>query len=177
MFACSVAAAQPRVTIVGGADATGHSFDWTVDHDHSSPMVSIEFPNHRADLFIAPFEWSGTAKDVDANGRDRGVSVGEANGAGGWIYRGTPARFQMRISPYAGLLGVRPGPGAVRIRFADGLEIEISAEVPVRESWLARQTPLVGAVLVILIVVIRRVRGRNRRSAGGEVAKQVETAK
>ena len=47
-----------RVTIVGGADATGHRYTWTVTNEDTSPIVYVEFPHYRANLFFSPHGWS-----------------------------------------------------------------------------------------------------------------------
>ncbi len=145
------------VTIAGGADASGHYYTWTVTSAASSPIVYVEFPEYRSDLFQPPPGWSEQSTGV-------GVRAAAADGAASAIQRGRSADFILRIRPG----GAQRGIGTVRIRFADGSEsIVAGVEVPTVPS--DRNIGLIGmAVLFAGWIAIRAVRRRRTRPEAAE---------
>ena len=57
LVASPAAAQENLVVIEGEPDESGHNYQWTVTNQHDSPIVEIEFPHFRADLFTAPEGW------------------------------------------------------------------------------------------------------------------------
>lgn len=160
---CAVATGAPRVTITGGADASGAVYTWTVTSDHPSPAVFVEFPHYHAVLFFAPPRWTTDSTYlVNIGVEDRpGVCRASADGSGSGIVRGTSAEFRMQVSSD----GTQRGRGNVRVRFADGIEVEVpGVEVPVRIGRADRYMPLIGlGAIAALAVLARALRGRKRR--------------
>ena len=170
IFAVAAVAAgnDPRVRIEGGADPTGHNYQWTVTNDHTSPIVSVEFPHHRADLFTAPQGWlTKTRHLVGLPNNEEGPPMcsAEAPAPGQGIARGDSATFKMRIAP----AGAYRGTGEVKIRFADGETATVAGvALPRPESAWPRYTRLIGTgfigVLLLLVLVILDRRRRSGQS-------------
>ena len=155
----------PRVTISGGASDVDHSYNWTISHEHTSPVVYVEFPHYRASLFFAPEGWTTKSTFlVNVGVEDRpGVCTAEAGSPASGIAAGAVANFKMQVVRR----GTSPGTGAVLVRFADGAEVKVSgAELPVRESLSDKFMALyaLGAGF-LLWVVIREVRNRKGKAS------------
>jgi len=138
------------VTISGGADESGHHYAWTITSTFPSPIVYVEFPEYRSDLFRPPPGWSERPAQA-------GFRAAGADGAASAVPPGRTAAFTLRIRP----AGAQRGRGSVRIRFADGAEtIVTGVEVPTVPS--DRNIGLIGlAVLFAGWVVVRAVRKRH----------------
>lgn len=156
---------QPKVRIEGGADATGHDYRWTVTNQHTSPIVYIEFPHFRADLFTPPEGWTQECHHlVGLRESKTGLPMCSATADEGnpGIVRGQSATFQMRIAPK----GAKRGRREVKIRFADGrTTIVAGVELPRPETAAERYTRLVGfGVLFVVFLLGRAVWTRRRKS-------------
>jgi hypothetical protein len=154
----AAALAQPQVTITGGADQSGQNYAWTVTHDYDSPMVSVEFPHYMADLCTGPDGWTMRLTGfLGAKGR-RGVCSAESTEG---LPRGVPLAFKLRVGPR----GTPRGEGDVVVRFSDGTEVKVRAQVPVKPSFVAGHLSLIGLGGVFLLLVLISLRRRNKTGA------------
>lgn len=164
LIAAAVAPSAPvlageHVTITGGADVTGQNYTWTVTHDHSSPIVSIEFPHYMADWFGTPEGWTQELTGFLAAKGESGVCRAESDEG---LPAGVRGVFRLRVGPR----GTPRGEGDVVVLFADGTRELVRAEVPVRESFLAQHTALVGlGVIFGLLLLIHWLRRRRKELA------------
>lgn len=161
---CSSADAAPRVTINGGADASGRVYTWTVANDHSSPVVFVEFPHYHAVLFFAPPGWTTDSTYLinvgveDRPGRCRASADSPAAG----IVRGGSSEFRMQVSS----AGTQRGRGTVRVRFVDGGEAEIAdVELPVPVSRTDKFLPLIGLGVIVVAFGVRAAFRKRRRNS------------
>lgn len=154
------ASGSPKVGIAGGADASGHNYRWTITNNHSSPIVSVEFPHYHADLFFAPEGWgTETTALVNVGYKDApGECIATVDSPAKGIANGRSQAFGMRIAP----LPTRRGGGTVIVRFADGSSARVdSVELPRPERIGDKYLPLIGLGMIFLVwVVFRAVRGR-----------------
>ena len=155
-------AETPRVVIEGGADATGHTYNWVVTNSHTSAVTYIEFPHYRANLFFAPDAWiTESTSLVNVGVKDSpGVCTAEVKSAADGIAPGRSAKFTMQVAA----AGAKRGRGEVLARFADGSSIRVAGvELPVRESVGDRYIPLMGmGTVVVVLLAVRAARGRRR---------------
>ena len=163
----AVALAQsdlPKLTISGGASDVDHSYNWTISHEHTSPVVYVEFPHYRASLFFAPERWTTKSTFlVNVGVEDRpGVCTAEAGSPASGIAAGAVADFKMQVV----WRGTSPGTGAVLVRFADGAEVKVSdVELPVRESLSDKFMALYALGAGFLIwVLVRAIRNRKDKA-------------
>ena len=150
----SIAAAQePKVTITGGADKTAHNYEWTITNKYTSPIVSVEFPHHHADIFKPPTGW--TSEKV------RGKFIAKANSPSARIFFNRPTKFTMRISAAEAIRGT----GTVKIKFADGSELDVDGvELPRKSSVFERFGGIIVLVLIIAAgLAINKIRKRNQK--------------
>ncbi|UCC29594.1 MAG: hypothetical protein JSU86_15490 [Phycisphaerales bacterium] len=160
------AAEEPKVTIVGGADASGHNYSWTVTNEYTSPIVYLEFPHYHADLFFAPESWSTeTTALVNVGSKDKpGVCIARAESPAVGILPGRALNFGMRVAP----LPTRRGQGTVLVRFADGTESGIAGVgLPQPGSAWDEYASLIGLGTIFLLWIIFRARrwAKTRRIA------------
>lgn len=161
-------AADPAVTITGGPDESAHNYAWTIQNDHNRPIVYVQFPHFRADLFNPPDGWTGAIIQPTGQASATGKCTAVVNDQSRGIHPGSSAVFAMRIGPYAGNYGARPGEGDVLIRFADGTETTVRAMVPSRESFLGRHLSLFAfCSIVIVALLVRAARKRRTRPRQG----------
>jgi len=159
--------ATEPVTIVGGADASGHQYSWTMTNASASPIVEVRFPHYRASLFFAPDGWTtDCSAQVGIGGKDEpGVCTGRAGSSTGGIAVGRSAVFRMQIAS----AGAKRFPGNVTVRFADGTETTVGGvELPTREGAGDKYTSLagLGTVFLVLVIVQARRRRRNQEKPG-----------
>lgn len=152
---------SPKATMIGGADASGRNYSWTVTNDHSSPIVFVEFPFDKVLLFLAPQGWqtdcgrqTGAAFEHSAK-----TCAARTPSPASGIARGTTEDFEMRLFRS----GARRGPGTVLVRFADGSEVRVGGvELPQRKGLGDRYVALfaLGAAFAVWGVVraVRRPR-------------------
>ena len=150
----------PKVTISGGASDVDHSYTWTISHEHTSPIIYVEFPHYRASLFFAPEGWTTESTFlVNVGVKDKpGVCRAWAALPTSGITAGGAASFKMQVSRK----GTVPRTGTVLVRFADGTEVNVpGVELPFRESFSDKYMSLYGLGVVFLLwVVIRAMRTR-----------------
>jgi hypothetical protein len=163
-LAATARAETPQVTIEGGPDATGQSYEWTVTNNHASGIVRLEFPHYRANLFFAPNGWKTECTNLEAIGvRDpTGVCTASIEDSMGGNAESRSATFRMQI----GGRGAKRGPGAVVVRFADGVtQTIVGVPVPTAEQLGDRNVPLIGLGTVFIIFVVARAAKRRRARA------------
>ena len=159
-------ASDPAVSISGGADESGHHYQWTVTNRSGVPVVFVEFPHAQGDLFVAPPGW--TTERVNLAGKPVSAGAGfwraEASSAFDGISQGHQARFSMRVSPSGAARGV----GTVTLRDADGGVVTVPGiEVPVLPSTSETMTSLLAlGVIFVVFVAVATWRGRQRRAVG-----------
>lgn len=151
------------VAVVGGADASGQLYTWTVTNRHTSKVVRVEFPHYRAVLFFAPERWSTDCTFlVNVGVEDSpGVCVAAAPTEAEGIPPGRSAEFRMQCSA----AGARRGAGTVSVRFADETRSEVSGvELPCPEGVGDKYVPLIGlgaiAVILTFVSLVRRLVAR-----------------
>ena len=161
------AEAAALVVITGGADVTGHHYTWTVRNAHTSPVMSVEFPHHAADVFTPPPGWTAKCNNLVGQPGKPGPSVclATAPSVATAIGRGESAVFSMRIAPPPA--SAQKGLGKVKVQFADGTETSIDGvEVPTRVEAGSRFMPLIGLGLVFgLWVLVKALRGKRGASS------------
>jgi len=164
LIAAAVAPSAPvlagdHVTITGGADVTGQNYRWIVQHDYSSPIVSIEFPHYMADWFGTPDGWTQELTAFLGQNGKSGVCRAESDEG---LPAGVRGIFDLRVGPR----GTPRGEGNVVVRFADGTQESVRAEVPVQESFLAQHIALIGLGVVFgLLLLIHWLRKRGEEPA------------
>ena len=89
-----------------------------------------------------------------------GTYLASADDPSKGIFRGESAQFQ---------LGIRPGgtPSAHRdvlVRFADGTDVRVKAECPVKEPVGDRYVPLLGLGLIFGLYLLVRAAKRRRKA-------------
>ncbi len=141
---------QAVVTIRGGVDATGHHYTWTIQTRDPSPIVYVEIPHYRADLFTPPQGWTrlDPTPDIEAAVADS-VKYG--------IKPGRPGVFRMRIRA----AGASQGTGTVRVRFADGTEAAIGG-VTLPQPPSDKNVGLIGLAALFAVWVAVRIYRRKR---------------
>ncbi len=160
----SAAAQDPApVHIRGGADGSGHNYEWVVENRGDQPVVWIEFPHFRADTFIPPTGWEFECTHLSrvGSGRPRpGVCRAWVESPAMGIAPGGSARFRMRIARAGALRRY----GTVRVRLADGTEVSVGGvELPAAPSVGERYVLLIG--LALLLGVIGWVGYRSQKKA------------
>ena len=176
---CAVAGgsggAGPEVTITGGGDETGHNYAWTITHNHRSPIVYVEFPHYRADLFEAPPGWATELTNPGGAGSDPSRCIATAASPDQGVQRRREAVFRVRVAPS----GTPRGLGSVIVRFGDGGEVTVDGvSVPVRERFGDQYMALIGLGLIFgIFVVAKAIKGRKSKSystTGPNVAAGIE---
>lgn len=155
---------EPLVTIKGGVRPDNrHFFDWTVRNRYTSPIVFIEFPQYRGDLFTPPAGWSQDWKNQSR--------IGGGKDAPGWVRTGVEesgqgirpggsAEFQLRVAR----AGALPRPGKVTVRFADGTEVIVAnVELPSAKSFVERNVTVFGLAAIFVIALLIHFRRRAKR--------------
>lgn len=158
----SAAIGEELVTIKGGADPTCQNYEWEITNRHDSPIVKVEFPHYRADMFTAPAGWESKCTYlVNVGVPDRpGVCTAWPKPPNPGIPKGSSRRFTMRVC------ADRPpvGSGTVTVYFADGTEVRVpNVTLPEAPAPEAKYIPLVGCGLLFGgWVLVRTWRGRRR---------------
>lgn len=164
------------VEITGGADETLHNYLWVVTNRHSSPIVEIEFPHFRADLFLDPDHLKGGDADRWEQETKNLVNVGVPDEPGYCIARvrppylgilsGRSEDFGMRVAPARAY----KGRGTVKVTFADGKVVTVpGVELPEPPQSSEQYAALIGAgVLFALVVVAHQWRKRKSPRAARE---------
>lgn len=151
-------------SIDGEVDPTRQNYEWFVTNHHTAPIVYIEFPHYRADVFNVPPRWKAeTTFLVNVGVPDKpGVCIARPEPPNPGILRGGSQPFSMRITAK----GAAVGRGEVKIRFADGKETVIRDVVlPEPPPTDFKLLPLVGAAIIFgSWVLIRAIRDRRRKN-------------
>jgi hypothetical protein len=153
-----------KVTIIGGADQSGHNYEWTVTNHHDSPIVAIEFRHFEVDLFSVPDNWSSQGSEVVGN--KPGVCRASAVPPYGGLDAGESMVLQARVGPG----GAHRGSGPVTVTFADGTTFTVAdVNLPIREPVKGRYIRLVGSVVlgVLFLAALAAHQRRRRRAEGG----------
>ena len=156
----ALAAAEPLVTIVGGENAADNNYVWTITNHHDSPIVHVEIPQYRGSWRMAPDGWTGEVTHRHGVGGRSGKFIATADDETRGIARGQSAEFKL------GIISAKTpsGQGQVLIRFADGKEVQVLANVPVKESASDRNISLIGLGLIFGVYVLVRAIKKRRRS-------------
>lgn len=166
----SVAAADgaaQKVSVVGGADPTGHQYVWTVTNHYTSPIVRIEFAHFRGGLFLAPDGWSTdeTTNLVNVGVQDQtGICVAQARNPDNGVAPGESIELSLRVPGRA-----RRGSGQFRVRFADGTTVMVAGvELPQAPSASDTYVSLIGLAVIfgswLAFQAVRRRRRAQRSS-------------
>ncbi len=156
------ARAEAPVTITGGADPSGHQYEWIVANHGESPIVYVEFPHYHGALFFAPDGWHTECTFL--------VNVGVKDKPGtckAWVDSPTDgigcpesAKFSMQI----GTPAARRGPGEVVVKRANGQQITVGGvELSQAESVSDKYVSLIGLGVVLFVAVaIQRIFRKKR---------------
>jgi len=161
LVAPHTAAQQPKVTITGGADASGQNYRWTVTNHHGSPVIYIQFPHYHADTFFTPDGWEKECINLIRVGarNEPGTCTASVDSPEKGIAPGRSAEFGMRLAR----VGAHRRPGNVTVRFADGTQtITAGVELPTVSTTSEQLYALIGFALVFAIVVYVQVRRRRK---------------
>lgn len=153
------------VIVEGGPEGLGNSYQWTITNSYDSPIVKVEIPHYRANLFYAPKGWTTSCTNlVEVGGKDApGVCTSSAQSPVDGIASGRSASFQIQLATGQ----VKRGFATARFTHADGATHEVSGVfVPIPESMGDRYIPLfgLGAILTVF-AAIQAARRRKRRVA------------
>ena len=153
------ATADPKVTVTGGADPTAHNYTWTITHDHTARLIRVEIPHYRADIFNAPEGWSAEIINRQSLDFKPGKCIAQAVDSSHGLGSGQSGRFIMRAAD-----SLR-GTGAILLRFADGTETSITAEIPTKPSSIQQWATPVGLGAIFgLFLLVRAARARRIRN-------------
>ncbi|MBI4579730.1 MAG: hypothetical protein HY718_08515 [Planctomycetes bacterium] len=167
LMAARATAQNPKVDIVGGADESGHNYQWQVTNRYSSRIVRVEFPQFGANMFTTPDTWrQGTQQEMSLvsenwNGK-AGVCWAEPAGEYPGLPAGQTAVFKMQIYSRGALRGT----GTARVKFADGTMAEIpNVELPQQGVGMGRDAALIGTGIIFAGFIIIHEYRRRRRGA------------
>ena len=151
---------EPLVTIQGGYDRADFDYAWTITNHHDSPIIHVEFPQYKSSWHLPPDGWTGEMSTSRGIGGRMGTYLVSADDPSRGIFPGASAQFQ---------LGIRPGgtPSAFRevlVRFADGTDVRVKAECPVKEPIGDRYVPLLGLGLIFGLYLLVRAAKRRREA-------------
>jgi hypothetical protein len=150
------------VTIEGGPEALGATYQWTITNNHTSPIVRVEVPHYRASLFFAPKGWTSSCTNLVAVGAldATGVCTATATVLADGIAPGRSATFGMQLA--AG--SIKRGSSEATIGFADSSTQTVSGVlVPVPETFADRYISLLGLGAILAgFVVFQALRSRKK---------------
>ncbi len=152
-----------EVSIQGEVDTSGHLYEWRIWHDHSAPLVYVEIPHFRVDMFTAPDGWSAEIENQNSPDLKPGRCLATATDPSRGIRKGDQGTFTARVNPTSAPVGV----GVIKCRFADGVEATAQARVPVKSSSLEQWAPagLLGGFFLAYVAYASRKRKRQVRTA------------
>ena len=161
--------AGPSTAVVtGGADTSGHNYEWTITNHYTAAVIAVEFRHYGASLFVAPDGWDADcAKLVNVGVRDpAGTCTASAEPDSG-IRPGRSGTFRLQVAHDS----ARRGTGAVLLRYADGTDVTIGGvELPTPESLTDQYVPLLGlGVVFLLVIAARERRARKARIHAAQV--------
>ncbi len=159
------AAAQPTITIEGGADASAHNYEWTISHDHSAPLIYVEIPHFRADTFTVPQGWTAEIENQNSLDLKPGKCIAKTPDPG--LPRGDTGVFFIRVNAAKALRGQ----AETIFRFADGIEVVKLMELPVKPSSFEQWAPPV-VLLSMFTVFLAAKAARNRKRRKALMAKE-----
>ncbi len=158
----NASAADTRVEITGGADASGHVYEWRVTNRGAGAIVGVEFPHFGATLFFGPEGWTVGCTNLVNVGipAQVGTCKAEASSSSGAIGPGRWGVFRMQCSSR----GARTGAGSVKVRFADGSTVETAGvALPQAEPLGDRYVPLVGLGVLAVLFLLAKAFARRRK--------------
>jgi hypothetical protein len=173
LAATGVYAQQPLASIDGRVEPSGE-YVWKVTNNHTSPIVRIEIPHYRADMFMGPDGWSTGESTflVNIGTPDKpGTLIAQAGGPNSGISRGRSAEFTARLAKGGALRST----GAAMVHFADQRSYRVDG-VPISCPEPSGSQYAVsigfGAIIVLLILHARRRRRRQTSavSAAGDAS-------
>lgn len=150
----------PPASISGGADISQHQYTFRITHQHAQPLVYVEIPHFRADLFTVPDGWLKQLTNQNSFDDQLGKCTAEPGPGNPGLRRGESLEVSLRVCP----TGAPVGKGEILLRFLDGAQYLIAAELPVRETTLHRQLPLIGGGSIFVILLAARAFRRRRRA-------------
>jgi hypothetical protein len=171
LFISPVQAEEPKVTVEGGSDASGHQYVWTITNHHDTPITQISFPHFGADVLVGPDGWRSSCTNAVRVGvsNPTGVCTTMVEGVHRRIMPGSSGDFTLRVArPDA-----KASAGEMEITFADGSTYVVSGvELPHGESLGDKYMPLMGlgGIFLIFLIVsaLRHRRQKDRRPATSE---------
>lgn len=157
------------VTVEGGPDGLGSSYQWTITNDYTSPITKVEIPHYRASLFFAPKGWNSSCTNLVAVGAkdEPGSCTSTAESPASGIAPGRSLSFSLQVASGT----VKRGSGTVTVEFADSSRQQVAnVLVPVPESIMARYVPLIGlGAILFFLVVVETIRSRKKSHRRADV--------
>ncbi|UCF34093.1 MAG: hypothetical protein JSV78_02060 [Phycisphaerales bacterium] len=171
MFISPVAAGQPKVTVEGGSDASGHNYAWTITNHHNVPITRISFPHFGADVMRGPDGWQSSCTNAVRVGVSdpTGVCTAMVEGVHGGIKPRSSGKFTLRVArPDA-----KASAGEMEIIFADRSTYVVSGvELPHAEPLGDKYMPLMGLggifLIFLLVSALRHWAKKDQRPATTE---------
>ncbi len=153
------------VEIRGGRDPENdHFYRYVVINRDTSPVVAVDFPHFRADLFVPPDKWALEVTERNALEWRSGRCIATAPSSTEAIAPGRQSEFTLRIGPR----GARVGTGTAVVTLVDGRTFRIRVECSVGESFLERYAALVGMILALGVFFLLRFWRLRRKRAASE---------
>ncbi len=161
---CIPAAASAQVTITGGLNRAERQYVWTVSNNGNQPVVSVQIPHYRGNIFEAPEGWEFEITNKAEVGMKNEPGLVTARATGGLAIRpGQSAEFRLRFAP--GNL-TAPADRVATVTLIDGSTLSIpGVEVPWPIPWLTRYGQLVvfGAIFLGFLI-IQALRNRRKKA-------------
>lgn len=172
-FASITTAQEPLVTIEGGADQTGTMYQWTVTNHHTSPIVYVEFPHYRANIFFAPDGWS-TNESTNLVGigvtQQHGKCIAKINADEDGIVSNQQAIFSMKVWNDQ----VRRIKGTAYVKFYDQRVVSVKdVELPAPLALSDQYISLIGLGTIFLLwIVFQIVKSLKNKSQDSHIQAQ-----
>lgn len=150
----SVTTAQvpETVDIQGGAQPdNSHAYNYVVTNHASSPVVAVDLPHFRGDVFRVPEDWTFEATErFTSLNTGPGRFLAKVSNDRAAIAKRGQATFSVRISH----LGAAQGRGEAVVLLKDGRRLTIPVECAVQESLIGRYRSLVGMGTAFVLFVL-----------------------
>jgi hypothetical protein len=162
---CATAGSGPTgIEIRGGQEPeNAHAYSYSVINYENSPVVAVDLPHFRGDVFRTPPGWTfeATERFVRMDLR-AGRFVARASSEQAGIAKGHEGTFSVRVAH----LGAARGRGTALVTLRDGRTFNLEVECAVSESFVERHAALIGMVVVSSVFILFSLwRSHRKKSA------------